>query len=406
MKIASINICDNGSTGKIMLDIFNQLDDSDEKLAFVRHKYGDNDVVQRINTTFGYRVHKLLSMYFGLDEWGNYFATKKVVKELRKFKPDILHLHNLHNFTINYRILFDYIKKDNVKVVWTLHDCWSFTGGCFHFDKNNCDKWKKDECKDCKFLKSAGMYSKINRTNQLYNIKKKAFCGVQNMTIVTPSNWLTNLAKQSFLKEYDIVTINNGINLDNFYPQDNHTFDDIVDRNKKILLGVAMPFDERKGYDDFIKLSELVDSNEYQIVLVGLSDQQIQSLPNGIVGIKRTDNQKQLAELYSIAYAFLNLTYEDTFPTVNIEALSCGTPVICYQTGGATEMLSKDNAIVVDKGDYADIVGKLNSVSQLKNNSAEWIDKVKMQYTSKRMAIDYCNIYKGMVNKVDRSKDD
>ena len=250
------------------------------------------------------------------------------------------------------------------------------------------------------------MVTNIDATRKLYNIKKKAFTGVQNMTIVTPSNWLTNLAKQSFLKEYDIVTINNGINLDNFYRQDNHTFDDIVDRNKKILLGVAMPFGERKGYDDFIKLSELVDSNEYQIVLVGLSDQQIQSLPNGIVGIKRTDNQKQLAELYSIAYAFLNLTYEDTFPTVNIEALSCGTPVICYQTGGATEMLSKDNAIVVDKGDYADIVGKLNSVSQLKNNSAEWIDKVKMQYTSKRMAIDYCNIYKGMVNKVDRSKGD
>ena len=406
MKIASINICDNGSTGKIMLDIFKQLDDSDEKLAYVSIKYGENPFVKRIHSKTGYRIHKFLAMYLGLDEWGSYSSTMKVVHVLKKFKPDILHLHNIHSNTINYRLLFMYIKKYNINTVWTLHDCWSFTGGCFYFDKNNCDKWKKDECKDCKFLQSVGMYSKINRTNQLYNIKKKAFCGVQNMTIVTPSNWLTNLAKQSFLKEYDIVTINNGINLDNFYPQDNHTFDDIVDRNKKILLGVAMPFDERKGYDDFIKLSELVDSNEYQIVLVGLSDQQIQSLPNGIVGIKRTDNQKQLAELYSIAYAFLNLTYEDTFPTVNIEALSCGTPVICYQTGGATEMLSKDNAIVVDKGDYADIVGKLNSVSQLKNNSAEWIDKVKMQYTSKRMAIDYCNIYKEMVNKVDRSKDD
>ena len=405
MKIASINICDNGSTGKIMLDIFNQLDDSDEKLAFVRHKYGDNDVVQRINTTFGYRVHKLLSMYFGLDEWGNYFATKKVVKELRKFKPDILHLHNIHNFTINYRILFDYIKKDNVKVVWTLHDCWSFTGGCFYFDKNNCDKWKTG-CEKCKFLKSAGMVTNIDATHKLYKIKKKSFTGVKNMTIVTPSNWLTNLAKQSFLKEYNIVTINNGINLDNFYPQDNHKFDDIVDRSKKILLGVAMPFDERKGYDDFIKLSELVDSNEYQIVMVGLNDQQIQSLPNGIVGIKRTDNQKQLAELYSIAYAFLNLTYEDNFPTVNIEALSCGAPVICYKTGGATEMLSEDNAIVVDKGDYAKIVEMLKNIAPLRNNNAEWIDKVKKHYSSKRMALDYCNIYKEMMGKVERSNDD
>lgn len=400
MRIASINICDNGSTGKIMLDIFSVLDESDEKLAYVSFKYGNSPFVKRIHSRTGYRIHKLLAMYFGLDEWGSYFSTMKVVHALKKFKPDILHLHNLHNFTINYRLLFRYIKKYNINTVWTLHDCWSFTGGCFYFEYNGCDKWRTG-CEKCKFLKSAGMVTNIDATRKLYNIKKETFTGVQNMKIVTPSNWLTNLAKQSFLKEYDIVTINNGINLDNFYPQDNHTFDNIVDRSKKILLGVAMPFDERKGYSDFIKLSEIVDANEYQIVLVGLSDQQIQSLPNGIVGIKRTDNQKQLAELYSMSYALLNLTYEDNFPTVNIEALSCGAPVICYKTGGATEMLSEDNAIVVDKGDYADIVGKLNSVSQLKNNSAEWIDKVKKQYSSKRMALDYCNIYKEMMSKAE-----
>ena len=249
------------------------------------------------------------------------------------------------------------------------------------------------------------MVTNIDATRKLYKIKKKSFTGVKNMTIVTPSNWLTNLAKQSFLKEYNIVTINNGINLDNFYPQDNHTFDDIVDRSKKILLGVAMPLSEKKGYNDFLKLRQLLDES-YQIVLVGLSDQQIQSLPNGIVGIKRTDNQKQLAELYSIAYAFLNLTYEDNFPTVNIEALSCGAPVICYKTGGATEMLSEDNAIVVERGNYAKIVEMLKNIAPLRNNNAEWIDEVKKHYSSKRMALDYCNIYKEMMGKVERSNDD
>lgn len=392
MRIVQINICDNGSTGKIMMDILSTIDDSVQKRAYVSKKYGNSPIVYQMHSNFDYKVHKFLSMYLGLDEWGSYFSTKKLIKELKKFKPDILHLHNIHSNSINFVLLFKYIKKYNIKTIWTLHDCWAFTGGCFYFDYNNCNKWKT-QCNHCQYLKSAGMATNIDCTKKLYKLKKKAFTGVKDMTLVTPSKWLANLVGQSFLSEYPIKVINNGINLDNFYYQDNHTFDNIIDRNKRILLGVATPFNERKGYSDFIKLSQLIDNDKYQIVMVGLSESQIQSLPSNIVGIKRTDNQSQLAELYSIAYAFINLTYEDNFPTVNIEALACGTPVICYKTGGATEMLNSSNAIVIKKGNVDEIPKVLSDIERLKNNKESFQKETKQLFSRERMTADYLNLY-------------
>lgn len=395
MRIVQINICDNGSTGKIMLDIFDHLGSDWEKVAYVSRKYTDRDFVKRMHTRTQYRIHKFLSMYLALDEWGSYFTTKKVIKELKKHKPDILHLHNIHNHTINYRLLFEYIKRYDIKTVWTLHDCWAFTGGCFHFEYNGCDKWRTG-CHDCEFLRDTATLTPIDSTSRYYKVKKKAFTDVKNMVIVTPSQWLKNLAEQSYLKGYDIRVINNGVNLSNFKHVDEHTFDNVVDRKKKILLGVASPFSNKKGFNDFLKLSELID-DEYQIVLVGLNEAQIASLPENIVGIKRTDNQKQLAELYSIAYAFLNFTYEDTFSMVNVEALSCGTPVICYQTGGATEMLNSSCGIAIKQGDYLTVPSVLDKVVLLRDNNIDFIGNVRRKYSSENMAKNYLKIYKALL---------
>lgn len=395
MKIVQINICDNGSTGKIMLDIFDYLGDEWEKVAYVSRKYTGREIVKRMHTRTQYRIHKFLSMYLALDEWGSYFTTKKVIKELKKHKPDILHLHNIHNHTINFRMLFDYIKKNNVKTVWTLHDCWAFTGGCFHFEYNGCYKWRTG-CHDCRFLRDTATLTPIDRTSRYYKIKKEAFTDVKNMVIVTPSVWLKNLVEQSYLKDYDIKVINNGINLSNFKHTDGHTFDNLIDRTKKILLGVASPFSAKKGFDDFLKLSEIV-GDEYRIVLVGLSEAQIALLPKNIIGIKRTDNQKQLAELYSIAYAFVNMTYEDTFSMVNLEALSCETPVICYNTGGAAEMLDDSCGIVIKQGDYLSIPSVLDKVASLRVNNEDFVSKVKEQYSSKNMAKKYAKIYESLL---------
>ena len=392
MRIVQINTCDNGSTGKIMLDIMSELGNDLEKVAYVSRKYTDNSDVIRMHTRFRYRVHKFLSMYLGLDEWGSYFSTGKVLRQMKKNMPDIIHLHNIHNHTINYRRLFKFIKKYDIPVVWTLHDCWSFTGGCFYFEYNNCYKWQNG-CHDCKFLHDAGMVAPIDCTKREYRIKKKSFTGVKRMVLVTPSQWLKNLVEQSYMKEYPVTVINNGINLENFKPTDNHTFDNVVDRSKKILLGVASPFSKRKGFSDFLKLAQIIDKERYQIVLVGVSDEQIQKLPDGVIGIKRTDNQSQLAELYSMAYAFLNFTYEDTFSMVNIEALACGTPVICYKTGGATEMLDNRNSIILGQGKYVCVIEGLDKIEILRNNNRRFSEEIRNKYSSESMTKKYRTLY-------------
>lgn len=392
MRIAQINICDNGSTGKMILDIFSCLDDSVEKVAYVSLKYTQNPFVKRIHTRNQYRVHKFLAMYLGLDEYGDYFETKKLIKELKKFRPNILHLHNIHSYALNYRLLFKYIKKENIKVIWTLHDCWSFTGGCSHFDYNNCYKWKAD-CKKCPHLKSAGILTKINVTGKLYRIKKEAFSGVADMTLICPSKWLADLVRQSFLKEYPIKVINNGINLDVFKPTNNGTFDDIIDSDKQVVLAVANVWGDKKGYNDIIKMADILPS-KYQLVVVGVNDMQKRELEEkGVVAIKRTNNQTELAELYTKAFVFVNPTYEDNFPTTNLEALACGCPIICYKTGGATEMLNEKNSFVVEKGDYVGMVEKIDKVSSLLINKEKNINEVREKYSKEKMVENYKQLY-------------
>ena len=396
MRIVQINICDNGSTGKIMLDIFDHLGSDWEKVAYVSRKYTDRDFVKRMHTRTQYRIHKFLSMYLALDEWGSYFTTKKVIKELKKHKPDILHLHNIHNHTINFRLLFEYIKRNDIKTIWTLHDCWAFTGGCFHFEYNGCDKWRTG-CHDCEFLRDTATLTPIDSTSRYYEVKKKAFTGVKNMIIATPSKWLKNLVKKSFLKAYRVEVVNNGVNLSNFNYVNGHSFDNVIDRDKKILLGVASPFSDKKGFNDFLKLAGKI-GDDYRIVLVGLTNNQKELLPGNVVGIERTDNQRQLAELYSMAYAFVNMTYEDTFSMVNLEALSCGTPVICYDTGGAVEMLNNKNSVIVEQGDLNGIVDALSRIDGLKKNAKDFTQQIKSEFSCDKMASQYLRLYKELTD--------
>lgn len=397
MKLVQINICDNGSTGKIMKDIFSCMDEGVQKRAYVSRKYGNDSYVLKIHSKFGYRLHKFLSMYLGLDEWGSYFETKRIIRELKDFKPDIIHIHNIHNHTINYVLLFKYIKKYNVRTIWTLHDCWSFTGGCFHFELNNCMKWKT-QCNHCRHLGSAGMNVPIDCTKKLYKIKEKTFTGVKHLKLVTPSKWLAGLVKQSFLKDYEINVINNGINPFNFHYTENISFKNLTKENKKIILGVAMPFTDKKGFSDFIALSKII-GEDYHIVLVGVSEEQRVALPDNITGIFRTDNQQQLSELYSLAYVFVNFTYEDTFSMVNLEALACSTPVICYNTGGATEMLEKENGIIVEQGDYSKIPSLLDFAGGLRENKNFFGEYILKKYSSEMMTKNYISVYNRIMNE-------
>ena len=356
MRIVEINTVNGiGSTGKIAVALY-QLAKNENHTPYIAYGRGSSPAnidSYKIGNTLDFGVHVLSNFFLGNSGFASKKNTIKFLHWLDTIQPDILHLHNLHGFYIHVGLLFDYIKQHDIPVIWTLHDCWPFTGQCAYFDYANCDKWKT-QCYNCPIYRSDYPYSLFkDNSRQNYKQKKEAFTGVRNMTIVTPSHWLASLVKDSFLKEYPVKVIHNGIDLNLFKPIDNPLSDEKY-KYKKILLGVANVWDRRKGLDYFIELADMLDDS-FHIVLIGVSKKQQNTLtkkyPNMITAITRTSNQEELVKWYSAAYAFINPTLEDNFPTTNLEALACGTPVITFNTGGSPESISKECGIVVKKGD-------------------------------------------------------
>ena len=335
----------------------------------------------------------VLTRLSGVDSVWSWNNTRKILKALKREKPDIVHLHNLHGFYINYVRLFKFIKKNNIKVVWTLHDCWSFTGHCPHFDFIGCDKWQT-ECYACPLKNQTYLKSWLfDRSKANFRRKEKAFCGVENLTIVTPSEWLAGLVKQSFLKDYPIEVINNGINAENFKICENTSFKSIVPVDKKIVLAVASSWDKRKGLHDVVEISGQL-SDEYAVVVVGVSEQQKEQLSKErIITITRTDNQQQLAELYSMASVFINPTYEDSYPTVNIESLCCGCPIVTYNTGGSVETITEETGIIVPKGDVDAMLEAIKVVGLRDYDRNNVSSKAKALYSKRSMVDKYIELY-------------
>ncbi len=296
-------------------------------------------------------IHGILSRI--TDKQGLYsgHATCRLIDRIEEYDPDIIQLHNIHGYYLNYRILFDYLKRCNRKTVWTLHDCSSFTGHCVHFEYRNCMKWESGECGNCPEKKEYPASFVMDRSKENYALKREAYTGVKDLKIVTPSEYLKDKVKRSFLKEYPVQVINTGIDLKVF----KMGAEDIRERyeigDRVLILGVANPWRERKGLYDFGRLYEMLNPAEYAIALVGLKKPQMKEVPGGIIKIERTESIEEMAGWYRAADLYLNLTYEDTFPTTNIEAMACGTPVITYRSGGSAEMLNEDTGIVIEKCD-------------------------------------------------------
>jgi len=354
MKIIEINSCNIGSTGKIMLGIA-EMPYKDENYIYLaypdsrtnraKRKQGDILICRR----FSRNIHLKLAQITGKNGKYSFFATKKFIKKLDGIKPDVIHLHNIHGWYINIPLLFNYIKKNNIKVVWTLHDCWAFTGHCPHFTMVKCDKWKTG-CYKCPQYKEYPQ-SFFDNSKKMYKLKKEWFCGIKNLTIVTPSKWLADLVKQSFLKDYPVQVINNGIDLSVFKPTESNFRERYnIPAEKYILLGVAFGWGMKKGLDVFIELSKRLPDN-YQIVLVGTNDKTDKQLPKNIISIHRTQNQAELAEIYTAADLFVNPTREEVLGLVNVEALACGTPVLTFRTGGSPECVDDTCGSVVDCDD-------------------------------------------------------
>lgn len=393
MRIVQINTVPNGSTGTIMMNIHNELlkRGHESYVVWGRGRNSKNDKEIYMNDKFGVYFHLLYARITGKNGFASKRSTKILLKKLDEIKPDIIHLHNIHGYYINIELLFDYIKERNVKVVWTLHDCWAFTGNCSYFDMCGCKKWKK-YCNNC-VQKNAYPKSLIDNSKWCFNKKKELFCNVKNLNFVTPSIWLSNLVKESYLKSYDVSVINNEVNRDVFKIKSPDT---LRFRNKynltdkKIILGVASPWSERKGLKDFIKISKELDDS-FRIVLVGLSDKQLKDLPANILGLKRTSNVEELVDIYNSADVFFNPTYEENYPTVNLEAEACGLPVVTYDTGGSKETLFNSNSIAIPQKDVK-AVDKLLKV--INNNKKKEYVVEKKEFLSK-----YLKLYNSIYNK-------
>lgn len=386
-KLVQINVVSTGSTGKIMTDIalLAQANNYETYCFFGRGKKTLKNQI-KINSKLAIYFHILLAR-FGFNGRGSYFETKRLVKKLEKINPDIIHLHNIHGYYLNLKVFFNYLQKYQGKIIWTLHDCWTFTGHCAYFTISGCKKWQKG-CFNCPNLKS---YPKVlfDTTKKEYNLKKELFLKLNNLTLVTPSEWLKKLVKKSFLKDYFLKVINNGIDLTIFKP----TYDETIykkyniSKDKKIILGVANIWEERKGLNDFIELAKILP-NSYQIVLVGISSKLKNKLPSQIIAIQRTENQEELAKLYTIATIFFNPTYEDNYPTTNLESLACKTPVITYDTGGSKEII-KDYGYIIKPKEFSEILKILKDLPDLKLT-----DKLLSSINKENKYLEYLNLYK------------
>lgn len=355
MKVLLINeVCGFGSTGKICTDIAKELRGigHDVKVAYGRFSYtaktNENDYI-RIGNSRTVFLHALITRLYDAHGYGSKSATKKFLEWADSFEPDMIWLHNLHGYYINLELLFRWIKmRPKLKIQWTLHDCWAFTGHCAYFTMAKCDKWK-GRCGKCPNKRDYPASWWIDRSEKNYRQKKELFCGIPNMLIITPSEWLASLVRQSFLAEYPIEVRYNTVDENIFKPTKSDFRKKYGLNGKKIILGVANIWDKRKGLDDFIKLSKMLDE-KYAIVLIGLSPKQMKKIPSTIIGIHRVADARELAAIYSTSDVYVNASKEETFGMTTLEAIKCGAKTIVYDSTAGAELANKYDGIAVPEG--------------------------------------------------------
>lgn len=389
MQVVQINATfGKGSTGKICLGIAELLEENGIENCVLYSGEGiDHLLGLKYSDGKGRKLQAIKSRVFGNFGFNSVWETKALLAKLDELSPKIVHIHNIHSHNCHFKMLFEYLKEKQIKVIYTFHDCWSFTGYCTHFIVEKCVQWKNG-CHACPQRKKYSWF--VDRCFQMYQAKKMALLGL-DLTVVTPSNWLTGLVKQSFLKDITVKVIHNGINLSIFKPIEKEK-----DSFEKIVLGVAYDWGYKKGLDVFISLAERLPSN-YRIMLVGTDAKTDKILSSKITSIHRTHNQSELVEIYSTADVFVNPTREDSFPTVNIESLACGTPVITFRTGGSPECIDETCGVIVECGDIDSLEKEIIRVCETKPYSEDACVTRAMSFDQNERFVEYVELYRGLL---------
>ena len=401
--LLQINVTANwGSTGKIaeQIGLCAMSHGWKSYIAYGRMMNPSKNKLIKIGSMMDVYEHYVEGLIFDNEGLASRRSTKAFLKQLDEIKPDIVHLHNIHDHYMNYRVLFQYLAKKKIPVVWTQHDQWGTTGHCM-YNLSGCERWK-GECHDCPLSK----WFSLDRSRRNHQLKKKLLAAIPSLTIVPVSEWLGDNIRQSHLKERPILVIHNGIDIQTFSPQPVDTYDRYgINKKKKIILGVATVWDVRKGLNDFYELSKKLSVDKYSIVIVGKLTEKIKQSDGccQMVFVDRTQNALELAQLYSSASVFVNPTYQDNYPTTNLEAIACGTPVITYRTGGSPESIDETTGVVVDQGD---ISGLITAVEQLANGdyTEACRKKAEVEFDNIKCYSSYILLYNRLLSNVGGGK--
>lgn len=394
-KLVQINTVCNGSTGTIMRYIQKKaIDEGYETLSlYGRRKGYEKMPCEKYGSGLSFWLHVVLTTAFDAQGYGSYFYTKKLVNRIRKENPDIIHLHNLHGYYLHLPTLFKFLKTEFTgRLVWTFHDCWPFTGHCPHFVIAGCERWKS-ECYNCPNQRNYPISLLWDGSRRNYKLKKGMFTGIDDLIITCPSIWMKDKVEQSFLKNMKCIVVPNGIDFSVFYPREDVSVTEKyqIPGNKKIILGVANIWEPRKGLNDFADLVKILPE-EYVIVLVGLSGKQIKKITaSNVIGIRRTEDQDELAQLYSISAILMNPSKEESFSLVTIEAMACGTPVIALDCSATKELVNESNGVLLSKTTadaYLDAIYRIESANLIKEKIVESVKAFSVEnMTSKMMRL-------------------
>lgn len=402
IKIVQINTTLNvGSHGKIAEQIGMKIIESrfDSYIAYGRDMHESHSHSIKIGGSVSIFFHYLMTRLFDAHGLWSRSATRHFVNQLKVLKPDLIHLHNIHGYYLNYPILFKYLSELRIPVVWTLHDCWPMMGHCSNPDNEGCERWMK-ECYNCPLKHRDYPQSYLfDNSRRNYRLKKEFFTSLDNLHVVVVSNWLKTIVERSFLKRFPIDVIYNGIDVGIFKPTENNLREKLNLQDKFVILGVSNVWNSYKGFNDFISLANSLD-NSFCIILIGVNNHQIKLLPPNIIGVPKTDNQLELVKYYSMADVVMSLSYQETFGLTIVEGMACGTPAIVYNRTATPELVTKETGIVAHAGSTDSI---MEAIAQIKSKSKKSYSvacrkRAVEHFNKEDRCQDYINLYNRLLN--------